>query len=73
MLDKFPPSSSTKLPVFRLFLIDKITPKSASYPTKLHIRSFLEIIIVKNSIFENVIRQSLIRIRHEHLYVAKLS
>lgn len=29
--------------------------------------------IVKNFIFENAIRQSLIRIRHEHLYVAQLT
>lgn len=57
----------------KLFLIDKITLKNASYPTKLLIRAFHEIIIVKNFIFENAIRQSLIRIRHEHLYVAQLT
>ncbi len=57
----------------KLFLIDKITQKSASYPTKLLIRAFHEIIIVKNFILKNATWQSLIRIRHEHLYVAKLS
>lgn len=36
-------------------------------------KAFHEIIIVKNFIFENTIRQSLIRIRHEHLYVAQLT
>ena len=57
----------------KLFLIDKITLKSTSYPTKLLIRAFHEIIIVKNFIFENAIRQSLRRIQYEHQHVAKLS
>ena len=48
------------LALYKLFLIDKITIIAASYPTKLLIRAFHEIIIVKNFIFENAIRQSLI-------------
>ena len=48
----------------KLFLIDKITLKSASYPTKLLIWAFHEIIIVKYFIFENAIRQSLRRIQY---------
>lgn len=54
-------------------LIDKITTKSAFYPTKLLIRAFLEIIIVKKIIFENATRQSLRRTRYEHQQGVKLS
>lgn len=57
----------------KFFLIDNITLKAASYPTKLLIRAFHEIIIVKNFIYENAIRQSLRRIRYENQYVTKLS
>ena len=61
------------LALYKLFLIDKITIKTASYPTKLLIRAFLKIIIVKIFIFENATRQSLRRIKYEHQHVAKLS
>ena len=59
--------------MIKLLLIDKITLKSASYPTKLLILAFHEIIIVKNFIFENADRQSLRRIRREHQYDVQLS
>lgn len=61
------------LALYKLFLIDKITIKNASYPTKLLIRAFLKIIIIKIFIFENATRQSLRRIQYEHQHVAKLS
>ena len=70
-LDIPPESVADYLPKYPL--VDKITPKEASYPTKLLIRAFHEIIIVKNFIFENAILQSLRRIQYEHQHVVQLS